>query len=256
MELFLKKQKTSKFGNYNTIKYTYISTITTHKTLGRIKIVFIKTTKSEQAMLERKDNLIPIISTNTNLSDIEIINTYKKRWNIEQGYKDLEQIIEILRVHTKKQLDYFTGVLPTSQFGSESVVNLNHDSDVTVYVSGYTSPDTGTWSTANNTILPDVSVPVHTSEDNNLAIDDPSPIGIKHNHFFNGKAKIDPSGLGSLSIIALRNAIAVQRYKEIQLANDVDFQSQIEAHFGIKPNDKDENSLFIGGSSSMININE
>ena len=54
----------------------------------------------------------------------------------------------------------------------------------------------------------------------------------------------------------MRNAIAVQKYKEIQLANDVDFQSQIEAHFGIKPNDKDENSLFIGGSSSMININE
>ena len=79
-----KKQKTSKFGNYNTIKYTYISTITTHKTLGRIKIVFIKT----------KDNLIPIISTNTNLSDIEIINTYKKRWNIEQGYKDLREYFQ------------------------------------------------------------------------------------------------------------------------------------------------------------------
>ena len=79
-----KKQKTSKFGNYNTIKYTYISTITTHKTLGRIKIVFIKT----------KDNLISIISTNTNLSDIEIINTYKKRWNIEQGYKDLREYFQ------------------------------------------------------------------------------------------------------------------------------------------------------------------
>ena len=39
---FKQKQKTSKFGNYNTIKYTYISTIATHKTLGRIKIVFIK----------------------------------------------------------------------------------------------------------------------------------------------------------------------------------------------------------------------
>lgn len=99
-------------------------------------------------------------------------------------------------------LDYFTGVLPTSQFGSESVVNLNQDTS-RVSVSGSTQ-------------------------------DAP----------------------GSFSIIALRNAIAVQRYKEIQLANDVDFQSQIEAHFGIKPNDKDENSLFIGGSSSMININE
>ena len=56
------KTKTLKLGNYNSIKYTYVSTTTTHKTLGRVKIVFIKT----------KDNLIPIISTNTNLSDIDI----------------------------------------------------------------------------------------------------------------------------------------------------------------------------------------
>src|SRR5574344_2595065 len=78
------KTKTLKLGNYNSIKYTYVSTTTTHKTLGRIKIVFIKT----------KDNLIPIISTNTNLSDIEIINTYKKRWSIEQGYKDLREYFQ------------------------------------------------------------------------------------------------------------------------------------------------------------------
>ncbi|WP_260895302.1 transposase, partial [Aliarcobacter butzleri] len=57
------KTKTLKIGNYNSIKYSYASTTTTHKTLGRIKIVFIKT----------KDNLIPIVSTNINLSDIEII---------------------------------------------------------------------------------------------------------------------------------------------------------------------------------------
>ena len=78
------KTKTLKLGNYNSIKYTYVSTTTTHKTLGRLKIVFIKT----------KDNLIPIISTNTNLSDIEIINTYKKRWNIEQGCKDLREYFQ------------------------------------------------------------------------------------------------------------------------------------------------------------------
>ncbi len=79
-----KNKKASKFGNYNSIKYTYVSTIAIHKTLGKIKIVFIKT----------KDNLIPIISTNINLSDIEIINTYKKRWNIEQGYKDLREYFQ------------------------------------------------------------------------------------------------------------------------------------------------------------------
>lgn len=153
-------------------------------------------------------------------------------------------------------LDYFTGVLPTSQFGSESVVNLNQDTS-SVSVTGYTQDDLGNWSTSTNTILPNNRrVPVQTSPDNNLSIDDPSsPLGIKHRHFVALNGKLDvPSG--SLSIIALRNAISVQRYKEIQLANDVDFQSQIEAHFGIKPNDKDEHSLFIGGSSSMININE
>ena len=79
-----KHHKCSKLGNYNSIKYTYVSAVATHKTLGKIKIVFIKT----------KDNLIPIISTNIILSDVEIINTYKKRWNIEQGYKDLREYFQ------------------------------------------------------------------------------------------------------------------------------------------------------------------
>ena len=79
-----KQNKTSKLGNYNSIKYSYASTITTHKTLGRVKIVFIRT----------KENLIPIFSTNIHLSDLEIINTYKKRWNIEQGYKDLREYFQ------------------------------------------------------------------------------------------------------------------------------------------------------------------
>lgn len=62
-------------------------------------------------------------------------------------------------------------------------------------------------------------------------------------------------GQSSLSIVALRNAVALQRYKEIQLANDVDFVSQIEAHFGVRPKCSDTVSRFIGGSSSMIDIN-
>lgn len=58
-----------------------------------------------------------------------------------------------------------------------------------------------------------------------------------------------------LSILALRQATALQKYKEIQLANDPDFESQIEAHFGIKPKHDMHKSRFIGGSSSMIDIN-
>nr|DAH82658.1 MAG TPA: Major capsid protein [Microviridae sp.] len=162
-------------------------------------------------------------------------------------------------------LDYFTGVLPTSQFGSESVANLNlGNASGSGSISGKT--DGGFFPTGVSRIFKSsdgtfASSGVATSRGDGFlrtADDANTPIQIRttHTHNFAGDVEINTSLSGTLSIIALRNAIAVQKYKEIQLANDVDFQSQIEAHFGIKPNDKDENSLFIGGSSSMININE
>ncbi|RRR20931.1 transposase, partial [Streptococcus anginosus] len=39
--------------------------------------------------IKTKENLIPIVSTNLELKDEEIIDIYKRRWDIEQGYKDL-----------------------------------------------------------------------------------------------------------------------------------------------------------------------
>lgn len=154
-------------------------------------------------------------------------------------------------------LDYFTGVLPTSQFGSESVVNLNLGSaSGTANISGDTSQDTGLW-WSHGSPIDNSPVKFDVSQHQLEASDSSgSNVNLGHHHTFNGVANIDTSLSGNLSIIALRNALAAQKYKEIQLANDVDFQSQVEAHFGIKPDEKNENSLFIGGSSSMININE
>lgn len=158
-------------------------------------------------------------------------------------------------------LDYFTGVLPTSQFGDESVVNLNLGSATG---SAVISGNTGTPAYSENyssAVRSDGSLAKDytartTSQgfffQNNEAVRIDSP----HVHSFSGSAKVNTSLSGDLSIIALRNALAVQKYKEIQLANDVDFASQVQAHFGITPDEKNENSIFIGGSSSMININE
>jgi hypothetical protein len=47
-----KNHKSSKLGNYNSLKYSYVSTISTHKTLGRVKIVFIKTKESGRNKVE------------------------------------------------------------------------------------------------------------------------------------------------------------------------------------------------------------
>lgn len=168
-------------------------------------------------------------------------------------------------------LDYFSGVLPTSQFGDESVVNLNLGSASGIAsLSGSTSlptsplPDAQRFSYiygSDGNPVPNKSLSEIRSQGSGVLVDNSDvtrsfEISFNHKHDFAGSANINTSLSGDFSIIALRNALAAQKYKEIQLANDVDFQSQVEAHFGIKPNDKDENSLFIGGSSSMININE
>jgi hypothetical protein len=77
-----KKLINIKSGTYGKkIKYKYFSIIVEHKKAGRLKIVFLKT----------KDKLIPIVSTDTTISDEVIIETYKRRWDIEQGYKELRE---------------------------------------------------------------------------------------------------------------------------------------------------------------------
>lgn len=153
-------------------------------------------------------------------------------------------------------LDYFTGVLPTSQFGSESVVNLGLGlENVHASVGGATGSDSDSWR-QSSVSFPTPNKSVKTGDNPHLYNEDGAIL--THYHSINLPVKFhsDSSSDASLSIIALRNAFAAQKYKEIQLANDVDFASQVEAHFGIKPDEKNENSIFIGGSSSMININE
>ena len=75
----LKTAKPSTYGKK--IKFTYFSVVVEHKNAGKLKIVFIKT----------KEKLIPIVSTDLEINDEEIIETYKRRWDIEQGYKELRQ---------------------------------------------------------------------------------------------------------------------------------------------------------------------
>lgn len=152
-------------------------------------------------------------------------------------------------------LDYFNGVLPTPQFGSESVVNLNLGSaSGSATISGSTSSDSGRWSAVSSVKGGEVihmSAPP-TSLD---AVTDSGGGQISHTHSISGSATINTALSGSLSVLALRQANALQKYKEIQLANDPDFESQVEAHFGIKPEHDMHKSRFIGGASSMIDIN-
>lgn len=167
-------------------------------------------------------------------------------------------------------LDYFNGVLPTAQFGSESVVNLATSGHGSVTFNGDTGYqhtvfsgtqvlDRGTHSPIGEHNFEEI----RTDPDSRLIMnigsssDQSWKTGVlvtDHNHPISGSGSVSDLSC-SLSLLALRQATALQKYKEIQLANDADFVSQIEAHFGIKPKHDSDTSIFIGGSSSMIDIN-
>lgn len=162
-------------------------------------------------------------------------------------------------------LDYFNGVLPTPQFGSESVVNLNlGNASGTASISGSTSVDhhvpnsySALLSAHDDSVVGNTNFSNLSSDHLGHVTDGSKGVYVQYNHkhTLSGSATINTALSGQLSIAALRQATALQKYKEIQLANDSDFVSQIEAHFGVTPKHSDTVSYFLGGASSMIDIN-
>ena len=181
--------------------------------------------------------------------------------------------------YSRLPLDRFNGGLPKAQFGDESVVNLGAgDLSITKDTFLYPKDPSQSWVPALNTsnhqlrVVPETKntnfVPLgYNSDSKVLSSDNPkgfdiptqSSVKVLTGSEISGKSIVtDVSTTGSssdLSIIALRRATALQRYKEIQECNDSDFCSQIEAHFGVRPNSHGTKSKFLGGYSAVFDIN-
>lgn len=164
-------------------------------------------------------------------------------------------------------LDYFNGAIPNQQFGDESVVNLASatSSDNVVTVLGLERDEHGSATFQTTIAAPSSSLekyPVSVQdfvEDHTIRprmVTDSPARNIYHK--VNQVSVKDVPAVGAsseLSIIALRKASALQRYKEIQNCHDADFVDQIKAHFGVTPADNGEKSVFLGGYSSVFDIN-
>ena len=180
--------------------------------------------------------------------------------------------------YSRLPLDRFNGGLPKAQFGDESVVNLSSSSSVDVLKS--ITPTTENITGGGGIRYPEFVLNETVPEGKYaLSINQTSGSGssgrivtpdghevtsIEGNasHTYNvvtslntKTATVSKAGSSELSIIALRRATALQRYKEIQECNDTDFCSQIEAHFGVRPNSHGSKSKFLGGYSSVFDIN-
>lgn len=175
--------------------------------------------------------------------------------------------------YSRLPLDRFNGGLPRAQFGDESVVNLSSSSPssvVDVLGADYLSLSNvsvvksygQTPVVANNrgvTSIDDGIIkqthPVNVVADITLG-NSVQTVSSSAQQLFTRKVPLASDGSSSdLSIIALRRATALQRYKEIQECNDSDFCFQIEAHFGVRPNSHGSKSKFLGGYSAVFDIN-
>lgn len=140
--------------------------------------------------------------------------------------------------------DMLMGVLPNSQFGDVAVLDLSSGSvDVTV-------ADTkgGLHPVGTATVM---STGISTS-----------PVGVylTSGQTVNAGAhlSVDAKDIASkFTVLALRQAEALQRWKEISQSGDADYREQIRKHFGVNlPQALSNMCTYIGGISRNLDISE
>lgn len=142
--------------------------------------------------------------------------------------------------------DMFMGILPNSQFGDVAVVNLGDSGSGTIPVGLLSDTEVFT-QTFNATAMSTVS--------------DSSAIGIAGARSVTARqpmvARINSVDVASFSILALRQAEALQKWKEITQSVDTNYRDQIKAHFGINtPASMSHMAQYIGGVARNLDISE
>lgn len=141
--------------------------------------------------------------------------------------------------------DMLMGVLPNSQFGDVAVVNVEGSSisDVVLGKGSKVSP-VGVASAVSSNTTPVPLFALQSSASNTL------PVG--------STLCVDLSTLQSqFTVLALRQAEALQRWKEISQSGDSDYREQIRKHFGVDlPQALSNMCTYIGGISRNLDISE
>lgn len=156
--------------------------------------------------------------------------------------------------------DKFMGILPDSQFGDLAVVDLG-----TISVSGSKIPvgaydgtnDTGdfhqmqTWQESANTgtAASSKNTPIYPRDSDSISV--------------RAKANLwailgnSPDLSLKFSVLALRQAEALQKWKEITQSVDTNYRDQIKAHFGVSvPQSESHMAKYIGGIARNLDISE
>lgn len=156
--------------------------------------------------------------------------------------------------------DKFMGILPNSQFGDLAVVDLgsmpisgskipvgaydgtNDTGDFHQYQTYGPSTNTGSSSSSRST-------PIYPR--------DPDSIQIREKSNLWAVLGASPDLNLKFSVLALRQAEALQKWKEITQSVDTNYRDQIKAHFGVNvPQSESHMAKYIGGVARNLDISE
>ena len=142
--------------------------------------------------------------------------------------------------------DAFMGLLPNSQFGDVAVVNLGDSGSGTIPVGLISDTEVFT-QVFNATAMSTVS------DKSAIGISGSTPVSAGQAMV----ARINNADVASFSILALRQAEALQKWKEITQSVDTNYRDQIKAHFGINtPPSMSHMAQYIGGVARNLDISE
>lgn len=146
--------------------------------------------------------------------------------------------------------DMLMGVLPNSQFGDVAVIDISNTEDAipsSVFLkslNGKASSEVVTTGAYNAPLTP-ISLAAKDASSSNIILSGSS-------------LQVDLSNLQSqFTVLALRQAEALQRWKEISQSGDSDYREQIRKHFGVNlPQALSNMCTYIGGISRNLDISE
>lgn len=141
------------------------------------------------------------------------------------------------------QKDLFHGVVPVAQYGSAQVVPLSDNSfNITKAEIQFIGEDAG---------IGDMYA--ITDGRGRLAVG-PRP-GSPNAGDINLTGT--PSSFGSISVLALRQAEFLQKWKEVAVSAEEDYKSQIQKHWGVSVSDYLSGQCrYLGGTATSLDINE
>lgn len=156
--------------------------------------------------------------------------------------------------------DKFMGILPNSQFGDLAVVDLG-----TMSISGSKIPvgaydgtnDTGKFHQMKTFDESTNTGSTSTSKKTTIYPRDSDSISVRAKSNLWAVLGESPNLNLKFSVLALRQAEALQKWKEITQSVDTNYRDQIKAHFGVSvPQSESHMAKYIGGIARNLDISE